>query len=189
MTFIQNLQTFFQDQGIPLVNPLGEYQVSVTYTNIVDILTSLKSMFQFSQLSDMSTVDYLSQNQHFHVFYQLLNMNENIRLRVWVAVKELQPLPSICSVYKAANWYEREIFDMFGISFEGHPNLERILTDYTFQEHPLRKDFPCEGLEEVTMDDSNSGFEYEDVKLFQNKRSFSFHNTKWYSPTYEEGSE
>lgn len=188
MTFLEQLQAFFQDQGIPVIVSLGEYQVSIPQHQLLSVLSSLKTKFRFSQLSDMSAVDYIAKNEHFHVYYQLLNMHEAFRLRVWVAVREGEALPSLCSIFEAANWYEREVFDMFGIRFEGHPKLERILTDYTFSEHPLRKDFPCEGLEELRFDEEKSSVGYEETALFQNKRTFSFHNTKWVSPKYEEGS-
>ncbi len=129
---------------------------------------------QFSSLIDITAVDYPDRDTRFDVVYHFLSMYQNQRIRLRVAVPELEMVPSITSVHPSANWFEREVFDMFGILFSGHPDLRRILTDYGFRGHPLRKDFPTTGYTEVRYDEARKRVVYEPVNLVQEYRQFDF---------------
>ncbi len=128
----------------------------------------------FEQLTDITAVDYPEREQRFEVVYQLLSMKQNRRLRVKCATDEEQPVPSVAGVHPAATWFERETWDMFGIFFSDNPDLRRILTDYGFEGHPLRKDFPLTGYVEVRYDDEQKRVVYEPVQLTQDFRTFDF---------------
>ena len=128
----------------------------------------------FNQLSDLTAVDYPERPERFELVYQLLSMRNNLRLRLLAAVGEGQAVPSVTAVYSAANWAEREVWDMFGIFFAGHPDLRRLLTDYGFEGHPLRKDFPLTGHVEVRYDDTQRRVVNEPVSLVQEFRDFDF---------------
>ncbi len=141
---------------------------------IVKILTFLRddSQCRFETLIDICGVDYPGRARRFDVVYHLLSMRENMRLRVKVKVEEGGTVPSVVDVYPAANWNEREAFDMFGILFSGHPDLRRILTDYGFEGHPLRKDFPLSGHVQCRYDEEQRRVIYEPVSLTQEFRNF-----------------
>jgi len=130
--------------------------------------------FQFKVLVDVTAVDYPSRAKRFDVVYHLLSVQYNTRLRVKTMVDELTPVHSLTSLYPSANWFEREVWDMFGICFLHHPDLRRILTDYGFQGHPLRKDFPLSGYVEFRYDDSKKRVVAEPVELSQEFRYFDF---------------
>ncbi|MBY0280796.1 MAG: NADH-quinone oxidoreductase subunit C [Alphaproteobacteria bacterium] len=142
----------------------------------VRILTLLRDhkKFRFRQLVDITAVDYPEKPQRFEVIYNLLSHKENMRVRVKIKVDCRASVSSIIGVFPAASWYEREIWDLFGISFSDNPDLRRILTDYDFEGHPLRKDFPLSGFTQVTYDPNQERVVYEPVKLEQNYRSFDF---------------
>jgi NADH-quinone oxidoreductase subunit C len=129
----------------------GELTVTVTLAGLVSFAEFLRAdrNCRFSTLVDITAVDYPERPARFDVVYHFLSMYQNARLRVKVAVRDDDFVPSIIGVYPASNWYEREVYDMFGIIFSGHPDLRRILTDYGFRGHPLRKDFPTTGYTEV----------------------------------------
>ena len=129
---------------------------------------------RFTTLIDITAVDWPEREARFDVVYHLLSMWQNHRIRVKCAVDEGEMVPSITGVHKAANWYEREVFDMFGILFADHPDLRRILTDYGFRGHPLRKDFPTTGYTEVRYDEAQKRVVYEPVSLVQEYRQFDF---------------
>ena len=129
---------------------------------------------RFSTLVDITAVDLPERVARFDMVYHFLSMYRNHRIRVKVAVREDEMVPSIVETYPAANWFEREVFDMFGILFTGHPDLRRILTDYGFRGHPLRKDFPTTGYTEVRYDEALKRVVYEPVKLVQEYRQFDF---------------
>jgi NADH-quinone oxidoreductase subunit C len=141
-----------------------ELNISAPAARIVEVLTALRDTHGFHQLIDLCGADYPERPQRFDVVYHLLSMTKNLRLRVKVRTDEDTPVPSVVSVYPAADWYEREAFDMYGIFFDGHPDLRRILTDYGFHGHPLRKDFPMTGYVEVRYDDELKRVVYEPVK-------------------------
>ena len=150
--------------------------IEVPVTTVTDTLTSLRddNYAAFNQLSDLTAVDYPERPERFEMVYQLLSMKNNMRMRVLAAVGEGQAVPSMTSVYSAANWAEREAWDMFGIFFAGHPDLRRLLTDYGFEGHPLRKDFPLTGHVEVRYDDTQRRVVNEPVSLVQEFRDFDF---------------
>jgi NADH-quinone oxidoreductase subunit C len=143
---------------------------------IVPLLTFLRDdpRCLFTTLVDLCGVDYPERAKRFDVVYHLLSMRKNRRVRVKIALDEATPGASVIGVYPAAGWYEREAFDMYGILFEGHPDLRRMLTDYGFQGHPLRKDFPLTGHVEVRYDPEQQRVVYEPVKLPQAYRNFDF---------------
>ena len=154
----------------------GELNIDVAPANIVGFVEFLKTdaTCKFSSLVDITAVDYLERAKRFDVVYHFLSMYQNQRIRLRVAVRDEQILPSIVEVHKSANWFEREVFDMFGILFSGHPDLRRILTDYGFRGYPLRKDFPTTGYTEVRYDEELKRVVYEPVKLVQEYRQFDF---------------
>jgi NADH-quinone oxidoreductase subunit C len=154
----------------------NELMMTVERQSIVRVLTYLRDSesFQFAQLIDVCGVDYLGREPRFDVVYNLLSLSHNRRLRLKVEVEEGMPVPSVVSVYSSANWWEREVFDLYGIPFDDHPDLRRILTDYGFEGHPLRKDFPLTGYVEVRYDEEQKRVVYEPVKLPQAFRTFDF---------------
>ena len=154
----------------------GELTVEVAPTAILSFVEFLRTdrASQFTTLIDITAVDYPQRDKRFDVVYHFLSMYQNHRIRVRVRLREEEVLPSIISAYPAANWFEREIFDMFGILFSGHPDLRRILTDYGFRGYPLRKDFPTTGYSEVRYDEAQKRVVYEPVNLVQEYRQFDF---------------
>jgi NADH-quinone oxidoreductase subunit C len=142
----------------------GELAVVGPAHRIVALLTSLRDHGEFQQLIDIAGADYPQRERRFDVVYHLLSLTRNRRVRVKVETDEDTPVPSVVSVYPAADWFEREAFDMYGIFFEGHPDLRRLLTDYGFHGHPMRKDFPMTGYVEVRYDDELKRVVYEPVK-------------------------
>ncbi len=153
-----------------------ELMLIVERGSIVRVLTYLRDSdaLQFAQLMDVCGVDYLGREHRFDVVYNLLSLAHNQRLRVKIEIEEGVPVPSVVSVYSSANWWEREVFDLYGIPFDGHPDLRRILTDYGFEGHPLRKDFPLTGYVEVRYDEEQKRVVYESVSLPQAFRTFDF---------------
>ncbi|HXA70851.1 MAG TPA: NADH-quinone oxidoreductase subunit C [Stellaceae bacterium] len=143
---------------------------------IVRVLTFLRDdpRMLFKQLVDLCGVDYPHRIERFEVVYNLLSLKHNRRIRVKVATDENEPVPSVTGVFSSANWYERETWDLFGVYFSDHPDLRRLLTDYGFEGHPLRKDFPLTGYVEVRYDEDQKRVVYEPVKLKQEFRSFDF---------------
>jgi NADH-quinone oxidoreductase subunit C len=154
----------------------GELTMTVALSSLVRFMEFLRddSNAKFSTLVDITAVDHPSRETRFDVVYHLLSMYRNHRIRLKVAVREDEMVPSLIDVYPAANWFEREVFDMFGILFSGHPDLRRILTDYGFRGYPLRKDFPTTGYTEVRYDEAQKRVVYEPVKLVQEYRQFDF---------------
>ncbi len=154
----------------------GELTVEITPNALVGFAEYLKtnSLCRFSTLVDITAVDYPDREARFDVVYHFLSMYQNHRIRVKVALREEDMLASLVDVYPAANWFEREVFDMFGILFSGHPDLRRILTDYGFRGYPLRKDFPTTGYTEVRYDEAEKRVVYEPVNLVQEYRQFDF---------------
>jgi NADH-quinone oxidoreductase subunit C len=154
----------------------GELNIDVAPSNIAGFVEFLKSdnTCKFSSLVDITGVDYPQRPKRFDVVYHLLSMYQNHRIRLRVSIREEDMVPSIIEVHPSANWFEREVFDMFGILFSGHPDLRRILTDYGFRGYPLRKDFPTTGYTEVRYDDVQKRVIYEPVSLVQEYRQFDF---------------
>ncbi|MCU9847128.1 NADH-quinone oxidoreductase subunit C [Defluviimonas sp. WL0024] len=154
----------------------GELNVTVTVAGLVNFVEFLRAdrNCRFSTLVDITAVDYPERAQRFDVVYHFLSMYQNARIRVRVQVREDEMVPSIIGIHPSANWFEREVYDMFGVIFTGHPDMRRILTDYGFRGHPLRKDFPTTGYTEVRYDEALKRVVYEPVKLTQDYRQFDF---------------
>lgn len=155
----------------------GELTVTLQPRALVTVVDYLKTEAncRFSTLVDITAIDLPERTSaRFDVVYHFLSMYQNMRIRLKIAVREDEMVPSITSVHPSANWFEREVFDMFGILFSGHPDLRRILTDYGFRGHPLRKDFPTTGYIEVRYDEVQKRVIYEPVKLVQEYRQFDF---------------
>jgi NADH-quinone oxidoreductase subunit C len=154
----------------------GELTLTVRRTSILNIIAFLRDdpICKFNQLIDLCGVDYPARSRRFEVVYHLLSMAHNQRIRVKVTTDEDTPVMSVVSLFPNADWYEREAFDMYGIVFDQHPDLRRILTDYGFEGYPLRKDFPLTGYVEVRYDEERKEVVYEPVVLQQEYRSFDF---------------
>lgn len=154
----------------------GELTLTTEAGKLIELITFLREDVQcgFVSFIDLAGVDYPKRADRFDVVYHLLSPRQNLRVRVKVATDESTPVPSIISVFPGAGWFEREAWDMYGILFSGHPDLRRILTDYGFEGHPLRKDFPVTGFVEVRYDDIAKRVVYEPVELKQEFRSFDF---------------
>ena len=154
----------------------GELNVDVVPDEIVNVLTFLRddAACQFVAFVDISCADYPMREKRFDVVYHLLSPTKNLRVRLRVQTDEDTPVPSATAVYSGADWFERETYDLYGVLFSGHPELRRILTDYGFEGHPLRKDFPVTGFVEVRYDDEVKRVVYEPVELKQEFRNFDF---------------
>ena len=154
----------------------GELTIDARRAEIMTVISFLRDdpICKFSSLIDICGVDYPSRERRFDVVYHMLSMAHNTRIRIKVKTDETVPVQSITSLFPNANWYEREAFDMYGILFDEHPDLRRILTDYGFEGYPLRKDFPLSGFVEVRYDEERKSVVYEPVNLPQEYRSFDF---------------
>ncbi len=158
-----------------------EINVEDLYSTILYFKTNDKCRFR--QLIDITAVDYLEKDKRFKIVYFLLSHENNLRILINVNIEEKTPLPSITKIFPSANWMEREVFDMYGISFSDHPDLRRILTDYGFEGYPLRKDFPLTGHTEVRYSEEKKKVIYEPVKLDQAYRDFDF-ESPWEGTKY-----
>jgi NADH-quinone oxidoreductase subunit C len=154
----------------------GELTLHVHTSAIVRVLIYLRDQpnCQFKMMVDLCGVDYPEREERFEVVYHLLSLKHNQRVRVKVTTDEGTPVPSVTGVFGAANWYEREVWDMYGVYFAEHPDLRRLLTDYGFEGHPMRKDFPQTGYVEVQYDEEQKRVVYQPVKMRQDWRSFDF---------------
>ncbi len=170
----EDVQADLKDAVLESKLEFNELTLTVDRDRIVAIMTKLKGDYRFHQLIDICGADYPQRPQRFDVVYHLLSLTKNIRVRVKVMADETVPVPSIRTVYPNADWYEREAFDMYGMLFSGQPDLRRLLTDYGFSGHPLRKDFPMTGHVEVRYDEEQKRVVYEPVKLVQEYRKFDF---------------
>ena len=152
----------------------GELTLTVERNAIVEAVTRLRDDAGFVSIVDVCGVDYPERENRFDVVYHLLSPTRNIRVRLKVSTNEVDPVPSITGVFPGADWFEREAYDLYGMLFSGHPDLRRILTDYGFDGHPLRKDFPTTGFVEVRYDEERKRVVYEPVKLAQEFRTFDY---------------
>ena len=162
-----------------------ELLVDTSEEELINVILFLKShdKLKFRQLIDIAGVDYPEEEKRFSLVYLLLSHEKNIRIKVSINFEIGKKIPTITKVYPSANWMEREVFDMYGIEFMDHPDLRRILTDYNFEGHPLRKDFPLTGFNEVRYSEKEKKVIYEPVKLEQNYRDFDF-ESPWEGTTY-----
>ena len=154
----------------------GELTVRANASRIVDVMTFLRDdpRCRFACIIDITAIDWPSREKRFDVVYHLLSPRKNQRIRVKVEADETTPVPSVIDVFPGANWFERELYDMYGVLISGHPDMRRLLTDYGFDGHPLRKDFPLTGFVEVRWDDELKRVVYDPVRLAQEFRNFDF---------------
>ena len=152
----------------------GELTVTVKASEIVNVIRHLRDEQQFVSFIDVTAVDWPGRERRFDVVYHLLSPTRNQRIRVKAEVGEDETVQSIIGIFPGADWFERETYDLYGIPFVGHPDMRRILTDYGFEGHPLRKDFPLTGFVEVRYDDQQKRVVYDKVRLAQEFRNFDF---------------
>ena len=162
-----------------------ELLLKTSASEIIEVIKFLKldDRFKFKQLIDVAAIDYPNDEKRFELVYLLLSIENNIRVKISIKFELNEKIPSIVKIFPSANWMEREIFDMYGIKFTNHPDLRRILTDYNFKGHPLRKDFPLTGFNEVRYSEKEKKVIYEPVKLEQNYRNFDF-SSPWEGTKY-----
>ncbi len=155
---------------------LGELMVTTSRESLLQLMKLVRDDANclFKVLIDVTAADYPAREERFEVVYNLLSLSHNQRIRIKVPAEEQAPVASMVQLFSSAGWFEREVWDMFGIFFTDHPDLRRMLTDYGFEGHPLRKDFPLTGYVEVRYDDEQKRVVYEPVKLTQDFRSFDF---------------
>ena len=163
----------------------NEFLIEVNESDLIDVVQFLKSneKCKFRQLIDIAGVDYPEHDKRFELVYLFLSHENNIRIKLSIKFQSGQNIDSITKIFPSANWMEREVFDMYGIKFKNHPDLRRILTDYGFKGHPLRKDFPLTGFNEVRYSEKEKKVIYEPVKLEQNYRDFDF-ESPWEGTRY-----
>ena len=163
----------------------GQIFIEIDKEDLVDVILFLKTNkdTKFQQLIDITVVDYPEENQRFKVVYLFLSHELNQRIILSYFISENEMISSITSIFPSANWMEREVFDMYGIDFQDHPDLRRILTDYEFEGYPLRKDFPITGHKEVRYSEEKKKVIYEPVKLEQDYRNFDY-NSPWQGTEY-----
>ncbi len=162
-----------------------QINICIEDNNLIEVMIFLKthSSTKFKQLIDITAVDYPERDKRFKMVYLLLSHEKNSRIKIEFDIKEGEILSSLTSIFPSANWMEREVFDMYGIEFKDHPDLRRILTDYGFKGHPLRKDFPLTGHNEVRYSEEDKKVIYEPVKLEQNYRNFDY-ESPWEGTKY-----
>ena len=163
----------------------NELLIEIKDIDLIDVIHFLKSndSCKFRQLIDIAGVDYPENEKRFQLVYLFLSHEKNIRIKLLIKFDLDQIIPSITKIFPSANWMEREVFDMYGVKFKNHPDLRRILTDYNFKGHPLRKDFPLTGFNEVRYSEKEKKVVYEPVKLEQNYRNFDF-ESPWEGTKY-----
>ena len=162
-----------------------ELTVEINVNNLIEVVQFLKSndKCKFRQLIDIAGVDYPDKDKRFQLVYLFLSHENNIRIKIVIKFQPKESINSLTKIFPSANWMEREVFDMYGIKFKNHPDLRRILTDYGFKGHPLRKDFPLTGFNEVRYSEKEKKVVYEPVKLEQNYRNFDF-ESPWKGTSY-----
>ena len=164
----------------------SELLLKVSVNEVLEVIQFLKSdkRLKFRQLIDIAAIDYPNDEKRFEIVYLLLSLENNQRLKISIKFEPNEKIPSLTKIFPSANWMEREVFDMYGIKFINHPDLRRILTDYNFKGHPLRKDFPLTGFNEVRYSEKEKKVIYEPVKLEQNYRNFDF-SSPWEGTNYQ----
>ena len=162
-----------------------ELLIEISENDLIDVVQFLKlnENCKFKQLIDIAGVDYPENDKRFELIYLFLSHENNTRIKLLIKFEINQPVNSITKIFPSANWMEREVFDMYGVKFKNHPDLRRILTDYGFKGHPLRKDFPLTGFNEVRYSEKDKKVIYEPVKLEQNYRNFDF-ESPWEGTSY-----
>ena len=175
-SFQNNLNDTLRDSVLSIKEEHGHIIFDILPSAIVEVVTYLRSKkgFSFNTLIDITAIDFPAKEKRFQLIYHFLSMTENKRCKITMAVSDQETVNSVTPVFECANWFEREIFDLFGITFSSHPDLRRILTDYGFEGHPLRKDFPTTGFLEVRYDEVEKRVVYEPTSLTQGYRDFDF---------------
>ena len=175
-SFQNNLNDTLRDSVLSIKEEYGHIIFDILPNAIVDVVTFLKSKkgLSFTTLIDITAIDFPAKDKRFQLIYHFLSMTENKRCKIITSVSDQETVNSVTPVFECANWFEREIFDLFGITFSSHPDLRRILTDYGFEGHPLRKDFPTTGFLEVRYDEVEKRVVYEPTSLTQGYRDFDF---------------
>ena len=170
---------------IEISDDFNQLQISISTNQILDVVDYIKNdeACEFRQITDIAGVDFPERIKRFDVIYHFLSFKHNIRLRIKITISEDETISSITSIFPAANWFEREAFDMYGIQFKDHPDLRRILTDYGFEGYPLRKDFPLSGNVEIRYDEIDKKIIHEPVNLQQDFRSFDI-QSPWEGTNY-----
>ena len=171
---IDEVKAAIGDAFIDARDAVGEVSVTVKREAIAEALRTLRDRFEYQQLMEIAGVDYPQRAERFDVVYHLLSLTRNHRVRVRVSTDEETPVPSVTGLWPVAGWLEREVFDLYGVLFEGNPDLRRILTDYGFRGHPFRKDFPLTGYVEMRYSEEQKRVVYEPVRLAQDFRNFDF---------------
>jgi len=171
---VDEVKAAIGDAFLSAKDEVGEVSIDVRRESVADVLTMLRDRFEYQQLMEIAGVDYPSRPERFDVCYHLLSITKNHRLRIRVTTDEEKPVPTVTTVYPVAGWLEREVFDLYGVLFEGNPDLRRILTDYGFRGHPFRKDFPLTGYVEMRYSEEQKRVVYEPVSLSQDFRNFDF---------------
>ena len=175
-SFQNNLSDALRESLLSIKEKHGHIIFEISSNAIVDLVKFLRSKkgFSFTTLIDITAIDFPAKEKRFQLIYHFLSMTENKRCKIVTAVSDQETVNSVTPVFECANWFEREIFDLFGITFSSHPDLRRILTDYGFEGHPLRKDFPTTGFLEVRYDEVEKRVVYEPTSLTQGYRDFDF---------------
>ena len=170
---------------VEISDDFNQLQISISADQILDVVDFIKNdeACEFRQITDIAGVDFPDRQKRFDVIYHFLSFKHNSRLRIKIIIGEDESIPSITSIFPAANWFEREAFDMYGIQFKDHPDLRRILTDYGFEGYPLRKDFPLSGNVEIRYDEIDKKIIHEPVNLQQDFRSFDI-QSPWERTNY-----
>ena len=184
VSFKSNLDTKIADAVVSMDFTENHFVLEVLPSAISKVVSHIKSKkgYSFNTLIDITAIDFPSKEEQFDIVYHFLSMSENNRCRVVTSISESEAIDSITQHFECANWFEREIFDLFGIKFKSHPDLRRILTDYGFEGHPLRKDFPTTGYIEVRYDEVEKRVVYEPTMLTQGYRDFDF-LSPWDNPS------
>jgi NADH-quinone oxidoreductase subunit C len=171
---VDEVKAAIGDAFLEYMDAAGEISIDVARESIVEVCRTLRDRFEYQQLMEIAGVDYPQRAERFDVVYHLLSVTRNHRIRLRVTTDEDKPVPSVTGLWPVAGWLEREVFDMFGVLFEGNNDLRRILTDYGFRGHPFRKDFPLSGYVELRYSEEQKRVVYEPVRLAQDFRSFDF---------------
>ena len=171
---IDEVKAAIGETFIEAKDAVGEVSITVRRESIVEVCRTLRDRFEYQQLMEIAGVDYPQRAERFEVVYHLLSLTRNHRIRVRVMTDEDSPVPSVTGLWPVAGWLEREVFDLYGVLFEGNPDLRRILTDYGFRGHPFRKDFPLTGYVEMRYSEEQKRVVYEPVRLAQDFRDFDF---------------
>ncbi|WP_432215231.1 NADH-quinone oxidoreductase subunit C [Sphingomicrobium maritimum] len=181
--FLEGLRRAHGKHILDETNHVGELTLTVARDALVPMLTALRDEHGYQQLMEIAGCDYPERPERFEVNYHLLSVTHNHRLRIKVKTDEMTPVPSVTDLWPVAGWLEREVFDLYGVDFAGNPDLRRILTDYGFEGHPLRKDFPMTGHVEMRYSEAEKRVIYEPVSLSQDFRTFDF-LSPWEGPEY-----